>query len=293
MQVVWTRTDDLQHDHLRPAHLARLRAALDADGWPLAWFQRSAGPSVADAGAARLAYAIPNVRREFVEVDSPVPAGAWRSVGAGQDAFAVESFIDELARAAGRDPFEYRRALLRHAPRQCAVLELAAKAAGWGSVPAEGRHRGIAVYESFGSYTAEVAEVSVSEEEMRVHRVVCAIDCGRTVNPDIIRAQMEGGVAMGLSAALKEVITIEKGRVMQSSFGDYPILTLAEMPEVEVHIVESHEAPGGVGEPGVPPIGAAVANALAAAKGIRLRCLPLGKISYPSPGVERVTGSWR
>ncbi len=277
VQLVWTRTDDLQHDHFRPAYLARLRAALDADGWPRAWFQRSAGPSVADAASARLAYAIPNVRREFVEVDPPVPAGAWRSVGAGQDAFAVESFIDELARVAGRDPFEYRRALLRDAPRQRAVLELAAKAAGWGSDLPEGRHRGIAVYESFGSHTAEVAEVSVSEDEIRVHRVVCAIDCGRTVNPDIIRAQMEGGVAMGLSAALKEVITIENGRVVQSSFGDYPILTLAEMPEVEVHIVESDKAPGGVGEPGVPPIAPAVANAVAAAKGVRLRCLPLGK----------------
>jgi isoquinoline 1-oxidoreductase beta subunit len=275
VQVVWTRADDMQHDHYRPAYVARLRAALDADGWPLAWFQRSAGQSVAGAACAELAYAIPNVCREFAEVDSPVPAGAWRSVGAGQDAFVVESFIDELAHAVGRDPFEYRRALLHDAPRHRAVLELAAKAAGWGSAAPAGRHRGIAVYRSFGSYAAEVAEVSVSDAGVRVHRVVCAIDCGRIVNPDIIRAQMEGGIAFGLSAALKEAITIEQGRVTQSSFGDYPILTLAEMPEVEVHIVESDEAPGGVGEPGVPPIAAAVANAVAAAKGIRLRSLPL------------------
>jgi isoquinoline 1-oxidoreductase beta subunit len=248
---------------------------VDEAGWPVAWFQRSCGQKLAGEACAELPYAIPNVRVEFVEVDSPVPAGAWRSVGAGQDAFVVESFIDELAQAAGQDPFEYRRTLLRASPRHCAVLELAAAKAGWATPPPAGRRRGIAVYQSFGSYMAEVAEVSITDSGVNVHRVVCAIDCGRIVNPDTIRAQVEGGVAFGLSAALKEAITIEQGRVEQSTFEDYPILTFAEMPEVEVHIVESVEAPGGVGEPGVPPIAPAVANAVAAATGTRLRALPL------------------
>jgi isoquinoline 1-oxidoreductase beta subunit len=275
VQVVWTRGDDLQHDFYRPLYRVRFRAGLDADGWPLAWFQRAAGQSIAGEGCAELAYGIPNVQSEFVALDSPLPAGAWRSVGAGQEAFAVESFIDELARVAGRDPFEYRRALLRDAPRHRAVLELAAQAAGWGGAAAPGRHRGIATYRSFGSYVAQVAEVSVSDGTVRVHRVVCAIDCGRVVNPDIVRAQMEGGVAFGLSAALMEAVHIQLGRVTQATFDDYPILTLAEMPEVEVHIMASDASPGGVGEPGVPPIAPAVANAVAAATGTRLRALPL------------------
>jgi isoquinoline 1-oxidoreductase beta subunit len=275
VQVVWTRADDMQHDHYRPAYVARLHAALDADGWPVAWWQRGAGQAVAAMGCAKLPYAIPNVHVDFVEVKAPVPAGAWRSVGAGQDAFVVESFIDELAHAAGMDPFEYRLALLRDAPRHRAVLELAATKAGWGTPPPAGRHRGIAVYRSFGSYVAEVAEVSVADAAIHVHRVVCALDCGRRVNPDTVRAQIEGGVAFGLSATLKEAITLAQGRVEQSTFEDYPILTLAEMPEVEVHIVESDEAPGGAGEPGVPPIAPAVANAVAAATGLRLRSLPL------------------
>ncbi len=275
VQVVWTRADDMQHDHYRPAHMTRFRAGLDEAGWPLAWFQRSAGRGISGEACAELAYAIPNVRGEFVEVDSPLPAGAWRAVGAGQDAFVVESFIDELAQAAGKDPFEYRHALLRHAPRHRGVLELVAARAGWESPPPAGRHRGIAVYRSFGSYVAEVAEISLAPSGVRVHRVVCAIDCGRTVNTDTLRAQIEGGVALGLSAALKEEITIAQGRVEQRSFQDYPILTLAEMPEVEVHIVESVEAPGGAGEPGLPPIAPAVANAVAAATGKRLRRLPL------------------
>nr|MDJ0873402.1 molybdopterin-dependent oxidoreductase [Gammaproteobacteria bacterium] len=200
---------------------------------------------------------------------------AWRSVGAGQDAFAVESFIDELAQAAGKDPLDYRRALLRDAPRHLAVLDLAAREARWGTTPPTGRHRGVAVYRSFGSYVAEVAEVSVAGTEIRVHRVVCAVDCGRMVNPDAVRAQTEGGVAFGLSAALKEAITLAQGRVQQSTYADYPILTLAEMPQVEVHIIESGEAPGGAGEPGVPPVAPAVVNAVAAATGVRLRRLPL------------------
>ena len=275
VQVVWTRGDDMQHGYYRPAQLLRLRAALDADGWPVAWIQRGSGPAVTNMGCAELPYAIPHVRVEFVKDDSPLPAGAWRSVGAGQDAFAVESFMDELAQAAGRDPLAYRRALLKEAPRHRAVLELAATKAGWGTPPVAGRHRGIAVYRSFGSYVAEVAEISVGDSGIRVHRVVCALDCGRTVNPDTVRAQIEGGVAFGLSATLKEAITLAGGRVEQSTYEDYPILTFTDMPEVEVHMVASEEPPGGVGEPGVPPIAPAVANAVAAATGRRLRQLPL------------------
>ncbi len=275
VQVVWTRTDDMQHGYYRPAHRIRLRAALDVNGWPEAWWQRGAGPAMAAMGSAELPYDIPHVCVEFVEVETPVPAGAWRSVGAGQDAFAVESFIDELAQAAGKDPLDYRRALLRDAPRHLAVLDLAAREARWGTTPPTGRHRGVAVYRSFGSYVAEVAEVSVAGTEIRVHRVVCAVDCGRMVNPDAVRAQTEGGVAFGLSAALKEAITLAQGRVQQSTYADYPILTLAEMPQVEVHIIESGEAPGGAGEPGVPPVAPAVVNAVAAATGVRLRRLPL------------------
>jgi len=275
VQVLWTRVDDMQHDYYRPPHRTHLRAALDADGWPLAWFQRTAGDPLVGEGCGELPYAIPHVRSEFVPVDSPVPAGAWRSVGAGQDAFAVECFVDELAEAAGRDPYMYRRELLREAPRHLAVLERAAQAAGWDMPAPSGRHRGIAVYRSFGSYVSEVAEVSVDGGAVCVHRVVCAVDCGRTVNPDTIRAQMEGGIAMGLSAALKEAVTLERGRVAQRTFQDYPILTIGEMPEVEVYIVESQEPPGGVGEPGVPPIAPAVANAVSAATGRRVRTLPL------------------
>lgn len=274
VQVVWNRDDDMRHDFYRPAYRARLRAVMDAGGWPLAWHQRGAGPDLAGMAHAGLVYAIPHIQVEFTEVESALPVGSWRSVGAGQDAFAVESFIDELAHVGGHDPYRYRRELLRHSPRHRGVLDLAARAANW-DTPLPGGHRGIAVYRSFGSYVAEVAEVSVSETGIVVHRVVCAIDCGRTVNPDLIRAQLEGAVANGVSVALKEAISLEQGRVKQATFEDYPILTLPEMPRVEVYIVESDAAPGGVGEPGLPPVAPAVANALAAATGQRLRSLPL------------------
>ncbi|HEX9627265.1 MAG TPA: molybdopterin cofactor-binding domain-containing protein [Acidiferrobacterales bacterium] len=274
VQVVWTRADDLQHDKYRPAHAARVRASLGADGLPVAWFLRIAGPELALDGID-LPYAIPNLREEHVEVPTPVPTGAWRSVGASNNAFVVESFIDELALAAGRDPFEYRRALLAQAPRHRAVLERAAGAAGWGIPLPPGVGRGIAVYRSFGSWVAQVAEVALHGDTLRVPHVVCAIDCGIAVNPDAVRAQIEGGIAFGLSAALREEVGIAGGRVLPESLADYPILTLAEMPEVEVHIMESREPPGGVGEPGVPVIAPAVANAVAAAGGRRLRRLPL------------------
>ena len=274
VQVIWTRADDLQHDMYRPAGAMQLRAALDETGDPLAWFMRIAGSGLVQQGVD-VPYAIESLREERVTIDSPLPTGAWRSVGASNNAFAIESFVDELAHVAGRDPFDYRRALLRQAPRHRTVLEFAAEKAGWGASLPAGHGRGIAVYRSFGSIVAQVAEVSVANNHIRVERVVCAIDCGIVVNPDSVRAQLEGAVAMGVSAALKEEIRIQAGRVTQANFADYPILTLAEMPAVEVHILASSEEPGGVGEPGVPPVTAAVANAVFAATGQRLRSLPL------------------
>ncbi len=274
VQIVWTRADDLQHDFYRPAHAIRLSACLDRGGLPAAWFMRLAGPAPALDGTD-LPYAIPHVREEHVEVTSAVPAGAWRSVGASNNAFAIESFIDELADAAGRDPLEYRLVLLADAPRHRDVLELAARRAGWGAPLPPGRGRGVAVYESFDAVVAQVAEVSVAGGAIRVERVVCAIDCGIAVMPDAVRAQLEGSIAFGLSAALHEEIRVAGGRVQQANFRDYPLLSLAEMPAVEVHIVPSRRAPGGVGEPGVPVIAPAVANAVFAATGQRLRRLPL------------------
>lgn len=273
VQVWWTRADDLQHDFYRPGHLARLVGGLDASGMPCAWHHRIVGPALVMNGID-LPYAVPNLREEHVVEETAVPVGAWRSVGASQNAFAIECFLDELAHAAGRDPLEYRLALLADSPRHRAVLELAARAAGWGRPP-PGRRQGVAVYRSFGSWVAEIAEVSVAAGAIRVHRVTCAVDCGTVVHPDLVRAQMEGAVAFALSAALDGEIRIENGAVQAQSFEDYPIVRFSGMPEVDVHLVGSDAPPGGVGEPGVPPLAPAVANAVFAATGRRLRALPL------------------
>jgi isoquinoline 1-oxidoreductase beta subunit len=291
VKVIWSREDDIRHDFYRPATYNVLRAALDDRGMPVAWFHRIVGPGIliqkrmaqpgaidraAVEGAANVPYAFPNVQVEFHHKDFGVPVGFWRSVGASQNAFITESFVDELAHAAGKDPYEYRRGLLGRSPRHRGVLELAAARAGWDAPPPPGRHRGIAVAFSYGSWAAEVAEVSVAEDgTVRVHRVVCAIDCGLAVNPDQVRAQMEGGIVWGLTAALRGRITLADGRVEQSNFHDYPMLRLYEMPVVEVHIVPSAEAPGGVGEPAVPPLAPAVTNAVFAATGRRIRRLPI------------------
>jgi isoquinoline 1-oxidoreductase beta subunit len=275
VQVMWTRSDDMQHDAYRPASIALLRGGLDERRQPIAWFCRIAGPELALEGID-MHYGIPNVREETVLADPGVPTGYWRSVGASQNAFAIESFVDELAHEAGEDPLAFRRGLLAREPRALAALDLAAEKAGWGAPLAEGKGRGIALYRSFGSWVAEVAEVAVSAKgAIRVERVVAAIDCGIAVNPDAVRQQIEGAVAFGLSAALKERITIARGGVRERTFEDYPLLTMAEMPDVEVHIVPSDAPPGGVGEPGVPPIAPAVANAVFAACGKRIRTLPL------------------
>jgi len=274
VQVIWTRADDLQHDYYRPAHAARLRASLDEQGLPAAWLTSVAGPELALDGI-HVPYTVRALREEHVEVASPLPTGPWRSVGASNNAFAIESFVDELAHRAGRDPLEYRLALLAKAPRHAAVLERAAREAGWGARLGPGWGRGIAVYESFGSVVAQVIEVSVGPGTIRVEKVVCAIDCGTAVLPDAIHAQLEGSIALGLSAALKEEIRVAAGQVRQASFSDYPIMALDEMPAVETHIVESTAEPGGVGEPAVPVVAPALANAVFAASGRRLRRLPL------------------
>jgi isoquinoline 1-oxidoreductase beta subunit len=273
VQVVWTRADDLQHDFYRPAHAARLQASLGTDGLPAEWRIRVAGPELALDGV-HSPYAVP-LGEARVEVRSPLPTGAWRSVGASNNAFAIECFVDELAARAGRDPLEYRLALLAKAPRHRAVLEQAARGADWVTPFDAGRGRGIALYESFGSIAALVIEARVEARAIRVERAVCAIDCGTAVLPDAVHAQLEGSVAFGLSAALKEEIRVGAGRVRQASFTGYPILTLAEMPAVETHIVQSDAEPGGVGEPAVPVVAPALANAVFAASGRRLRRLPL------------------
>jgi isoquinoline 1-oxidoreductase beta subunit len=275
VQLIWTRQDDFQHDRYRPAHCAFLKAGFDPQGKPESWFLRVAGSALALNGID-VPYDIPNIGEEHVRVTSAVPTGPWRSVGASQNAFVVECFIDEMAYAAGRDPLAFRLEHLRYSPHHQTVLELAAARAGWGRPLPVGHYHGLAVYYSFRSWVAMVAEISItSHRQIRVHGMTAAIDCGRVINPDTVCAQIEGAVAFGLSATLKEALRVEHGAVQQKSFADYPILTFAEMPRVEVHIVPSEAPPGGVGEPGVPPVAPAVANAVFAATGHRLRALPL------------------
>lgn len=294
VKVVWTREDDIQHDWYRPPTYVKLAGSLSADGKPNGFTARVVCPSIlasafgapatafddaATEAIANLPYAIPNILVDCVQPQWPVPLGFWRSVGSSQNGFVVESFMDELAEAAGKDPVEFRRALLTDKPRHLAVLELAAKQAGWGTPLPDGRARGIAVVESFSSYVAEVAEVSLNPDRtVRVHRVVAAVDCGTVVNPDIVRAQVESSVVYGLTAALHGQITIDKGRVVQSNFHNYPLLRMREMPIVEVHLVPSTEKPTGIGEPGTPPIAPAVCNALYALTKQRVRRLPIGAL---------------
>lgn len=300
VQTVWSRAQDSTHDTLRPACAARLKAALDAEGRILGWLSVSAGLAPVPAaleryfgvpipgpdkttleGAFDQPYAWPAARIAHRRVDAPVPVGFWRSVGHSHQAFFTECFLDEVAQAAGRDPVDLRAELLGGHPRHLAVLRRAADGAGWSTPPApapDGRPvaRGIALHEAFGSIVAQVAEVSLDPRgQLRVHRVVCAIDCGTPVNPNLIRQQVEGGVIFGLSAALHGETTIEDGRIGQANFHEHPVLRLDEAPVIETLIVESIEAPEGVGEPPVTAIAPAVANALARLTGRRLRSLPL------------------
>ncbi len=294
VKVIRTREDDMRAGYYRPLWYDRVAACLDEKGLPLAWHHRIVGQSIVAGtpfesgmvkdgiddtsveGAANTPYAIPNLQVELHSPKNAVPVLWWRSVGHSHTAFVMESFLDELAHAAGQDPYQYRRQLLSKHPRTLKVLETAASKAGWDKPLPKGQGRGIAVHESFGSFVAQVAEVSLDARgAVRVHRVVCAIDCGRIVNPDTIKAQMESGITFGLSAALYGAITLKNGRVEQGNFHDYPLVSLEAMPEVEVYIIESSEPPGGVGEPGVPPIAPAVANALFSVTGARVRSLPM------------------
>ena len=295
VKTVWTREDDTRGGYFRPAFVHRARLGLGADGMPVAWDHDMAGQSIvagtffeamipengvdpsSTEGLADSPYMaeIPNYRIGVHTPTPGVPVLWWRSVGHTHTAFVAETMIDEAAHAAGRDPVDYRRALLANHPRHLGVLNLAAQKSGWGTPLPSGRARGIAVHESFGSFVAEVAEVSLESDQIRVHRVTCAIDCGIAVNPETIRAQVEGAVAFGLGAALHSAITLKDGRVRESNFDAYRVLRQAEMPAVDVHIVPSKESPGGVGEPGTPPIAPAVANAVFVLTGQRPRDLPL------------------
>jgi isoquinoline 1-oxidoreductase beta subunit len=295
IKLQWTREDDVTGGLYRPMYFHKLEAGLDAKGALTAWRHVVVGQSIIAGtpfaaalvkggidgtsveGAANIAYAIPNIDVALATTQVGVPVLWWRVVGSSHTTFAVESFIDEVARAAGKDPFAFRRELLEQHPRMRGVLELAAEKAGWSDGPLpKGRGRGIAVAEAFKTFVAQVAEVTVDPSGgFRVDRVVCAVDCGTPINPDVIAAQMEGGIGFGLGAALYGAITLKDGRVEQSNFNSYRVLRLNEMPKVEVHIVPSTEAPTGVGEPGVAPLGPAVANALFAATGERRYVFPL------------------
>ena len=291
VKVVWSREDDMQHDYYRPVSYARMWGAVDSSGKPTVFMQRIVQQSlmkrigalppngvdfISVDGSANLPYAIPNVRVEYIEHDPGIPFGFWRSVGASFQGFVVEAFIDELAAAAKKDPFEFRRDLLGKSPRHKAVLELAAEKAGWSKPAPAGRGRGIAVMDAFGSVLAQVTEVSVDTRgNVRVHKIVCTVDTGWVINPDTIKAQMEGGIVYGLTAALKGEITIDNGRVVQKHFGDYPVMRHNEMPEIEVYIVPSTETPGGIGEPSTALAAGSLVNAIAAATGKRIYKLPI------------------
>jgi CO/xanthine dehydrogenase Mo-binding subunit len=294
VKVVWTREEDIQHDDYRPYYYDRVSAGLDSRGKPVAWTHRLVGPSIlarwappafkdgldGDAldGAVQLLYDIPAIQVEYVRHEEPVlNTGFWRGVGVTHNTFVIESFIDELAAAAKQDPVAFRRGLLGKAPRAQAVIDLAAKEAGWGKPLPPGWGRGISLlYSGWDSYLAQVAEVEVSKTgEVRVHRIVCAVDCGTIVNPDIVKAQVEGGVVFGISGALWGEITLKNGRVEQSNFNNYRALRMNEAPPIEVHLVRNGEAPGGMGEPGTAVTAPALANAIFAATGKRIRRLPL------------------
>ncbi len=290
VQVLFTREDDMRHDYYRPGSRHVLGAALDGEGRLTAWTHHVIAASIgaqrgfvqgemdegAMRGASNLPYAVPNLRVGYSMVNTAIPTGWWRSVYDNQNAFANECFMDEVAEAAGKDPYELRRELLAGEPRHLGVLDLAAGKAGWGRALPEGRGRGIAVHFCFESWAAIVAEVTVGRDgAVRVDRVVAAVDCGTVVNPLSVEAQVEGGIVFALTAALKGTITIDKGRVQQGNFDDYPLLLMSETPEIEVHIVPSKEAPTGIGEPPVPPTAPAVANAIFAATGRRVRSLPI------------------
>jgi isoquinoline 1-oxidoreductase beta subunit len=297
VQLLWSREEDTSHDFYRPLHVAQLRAALDAQGQASSLRIHSAGDAISPRWLERglpslaapidtpdkttaeglfdLPYGFAHQHMAHVATHSGVPVGFWRSVGHSHNAFFSESFIDELAHAAAQDPLAFRQGLLRHVPRYLAVLNLAADKAAWSAPLPAGYAQGLALHASFGSIVAQVAQVSLENGQPRVHRVVCAIDCGTAINPGLVAQQMESAVVFALTAALFGRIDIQGGVVQQSNFHNYPMVSLAQAPQVDTWIVPSTRAPAGVGEPGVPPLAPAVANALFALTGKRLRALPL------------------
>lgn len=295
VRVQWTREDDTRAGRYRPAYVHRLKAGLDAAGNIVAWQNHIVGQSIAEGtpfeggmvkngvdrtsveGAEHLPYAFPNMRVELTTTKVGVPVLWWRAVGSTHTAYAVEAFMDELAEAAGKDPVAFRLGMMKDHPRHASVLRLAAEKAGWGQPLPAGVFRGVALAESFGTVVAQVVELSVQGGAPKVHRVICALDCGIAVNPDNVRAQIEGGIGFGLGAILKSRITLEKGRVVEGNFDGYEVLRMEDMPRVEVHILPSTAKPSGVGEPGVPPIGPALANAYYAATRRRIRMLPFNR----------------
>jgi isoquinoline 1-oxidoreductase beta subunit len=294
IKLMWTREDDTRAGFYRPPAYNQFAGAVDADGWPTAWTHDIASPAILTVfgplkdgidrtsveGAANLPYAIPNVRVTYTNPDIDIPLWFWRSVGSSQNAYVTECFLDELAKLGGKDPLAVRQRLLVDKPRHLAVLNKAAEAAGWGTPLPQGRARGLAVHESFGSYVAQVAEVSIGGGgQVQVHRVVCAVDCGKVVNPNTIEAQMESGIVYGLSAALYGQIQIKDGRAVEGNFDTYPMVRMASCPRIETHLVPSGDAHGGVGEPGTPPIAPAVCNAILALTGEPVRSLPIGTLA--------------
>lgn len=277
IKTIFSREDDMQQDYYRPAVHSNFRASLDSNGKVTAWENKYTGP-IQTPGAAHIPYAIKNQSIRVVDGRTHVPIAAWRSVDHSQQTFFTESFVDELAHRTGINPYQFRMDLLQQHPRHRKVLEVAAESAGYGKDLPEGRALGIAVQESFGSFVAEIAEVSMSEDDRPViHKVTCAIDCGWAVNPDTVEAQIESGIIFGLSAAMYGEISIENGRVHQDNFPDYEMVRMDSSPDIEVHIVESGEAPGGLGEPATPPIAAAITNAIYILTGQRIRDLPIKK----------------
>jgi isoquinoline 1-oxidoreductase beta subunit len=307
IKIIWTREQDIKHDLYRPAYYDRISAGLDADGYPVALTDRITGGSVlgsylpeglpegvldSDAieGAALPPYALPSIRVDWIRRDPPVKVNWWRGVGPTHNVFVIESFMDEMAHAAGKDPVEYRRALLKHNPRALAVLNLAAEKAGWGRPLPERTARGISLHDSFGSFLATVVEASVtSAGQITLRRVVAAVDCGMNVNPDTIKAQIEGGMVFGLSAALYNGVTFENGEVQQNNFHDYRQIRINEVPPFEVHIIPSKEEPGGIGESGTVSAAPALGNAIFAATGKRLRRLPFAREELQSPDIVKQT----
>lgn len=294
VKVIWTREEDIQHDMFRPYYYDRISAGLDASGKPVAWSHRIVGSSImarfappavkngVDPDAVEVSadppYELPNVYVDYVRVEPrDVPTAFWRGVGPTRGTFVVESFIDELAHMAGADPVKYRLDLLNKTPRLKAALQTAVSKSDWGQSLAKGKGRGVSVMHAFGTFLAMVVDVTVNDQgEVKVDRVVCAVDCGLTVNPNTVIAQIEGGIIFGLTAVLHNEITIKNGRVEQNNFSDYRIMRINEAPAIDVHLIKSAEAPGGIGEPGTAAIGAALANAVFSATGKRIRKLPIG-----------------